>query len=221
MKLKKLKSVEEFKNNIVKTRNFIHGLEANILATETVLDFTKAKRNPDYKKFEKLLEFDDVRKSYLFEIGFIALFSNFEFFMTNFLKELFIKFPKSFKNEKLFCIDEINNFKDLDEVREYVVDLYAIEKSYDIKSWLGYLNKRFNINIIKTKKHLSRFLMLNSLRNIYMHAGGVTNSKFRKEMKIFLKSDVPLNQKIDLDRKKFFEILFSELVLIIKNLDKI
>ena len=74
---KNLKSVQEFKKSIDKTYVFIHGLESSIVATEALLEFTHAKENPNYKKFEKLLEFDESRKAYLYELGFIALFSNF------------------------------------------------------------------------------------------------------------------------------------------------
>ena len=218
---KNLKSVQEFKKNIGKTHVFIHGLRSNIATTEATLDFTKAKNSPDYKKFKELLEFDDTKKSYLFEIGFIVLFSNFEFFMVNILKELFKKYSGSIKNEKIFCLDEINDFKDVKEIREYIIDLTAVEKSYDIKSWLDYLGRKFGIKIFKTKKHLDRFLMLNSLRNLYMHAGGITNSKFRRETKIFLKGTVPLNKEVGLDRRKYFEILYSELTFLIKNLEKL
>jgi len=219
--LKNLKSIREFKQKINKTYIFIYGLESTIGATEVVLDFTKARSSPDYKKFKKLLEFDDSRKAYLFELGFIALFANFEFFMSNFLKELFLKFPSSLKSEKILRLEEIDDFEDIKEIKEYLADSVAIEKSYDVKSWLDCLNKKFNIKVFKTKKHLQRFLMLNSLRNAYMHAGGITNSKFRNEMKTFLKSKIPLGQKINLDRKKYFEVLYSELNLIIKNLQKV
>lgn len=217
-RLKNLKSIQEFKKSIDKTYFFIHGVESTILATEELLAFTKAKDNPDYNKFRELLEFDDTKKSYLFEVGFIALFSNFEFFMSNFLKELFLKYPSSIKSEKVVCLDEIDDFKNIKEIKEYFADLTAIEKSYDIKSWVDFLNKKFNIKVFKTKKHLGRFLMLNSLRNVYMHAGGITNSKFRKEIRVFLKSKVPLGQKIGLDRKRYFEVLYYELNFIFKEL---
>lgn len=219
--LKNLKSIQEFKKSIDKTYVFIHGLESNIAATEAVLDFTKAKEHLDYYKFKELLEFDDTKKSYLFELGFIALFSNFEFFMSNFLKELFLKYPSSIKSEKVVCLDEINDFKNIKEIKEYFADLTAIEKSYDIKFWVDYLSKKFNIRAFKNEKRLMLFLMLNSLRNAYMHAGGITNSKLRKEMGNFLKSKIPLGQKIGLDRRKYFEILYSELNLITKELVRV
>lgn len=218
---KNLKSIQEFKKNINKTYIFIHGLESTIAATEAVLEFTKAKDNPDYGKFRELLEFDDVKKSYLFEVGFVVLFSNFEFFMSNFLKELFLKHPASIKSEKVVCLDEIDDFKNINEIKEYFADLTAIEKSYDIKSWAEFLSKKFNIKIFKNKKQLQRFLMLNSLRNIYMHAGGITNSKFRKEMRFFLKTKVPLGEKVNLDRKRYFEILYSEMSLTMRIFERV
>lgn len=218
--LKNLKSIREFKQKINKTYIFIHGLESTIGATEAVLDFTKARSSPDYKKFKNLLEFDDSRKAYLFELGFIALFANFEFFMSDFLKELFLKYPSSFESEKMIRFEEIDDFKNITEIKRYFVDSVAIEKSYDIKSWLDYLDKKFGIKIFKTKKQLHGFLMLNALRNIFMHAGGKTNSKFRNEMKTFLKAKVSSGQEVSLDRKKYFEVLYYELNCIIKNLKK-
>ena len=218
--LEKLKSIQSFKETIGRTYLFIHSLRSAISATEEVLEFTHAKENPGYKKFEKSLEFDESRKAYLYELGFIALFSNFEFFMSNFLKELFLKYPSSLKSEKMIRLEEINDFKDVKELKEYFIDLVAIEKSYDVKSWLGCLSQKFNIEVFTTKKSLQRFLMLNSLRNLYMHAEAVTNSKFRNEMKNFLKTKIPLGQKISLDRRKYFEVLYHELNFIVENLNK-
>lgn len=219
--LGKLKSIQGFKETVNRTYLFIHSLQSAIVATETVLELVHAEKNPEYKKFEKLLVWDDSKKSNLFELGFIALFSDFEFFMSNFLKELFLKYPNSLKGEKVLCVEEINDFNNIKEIKKYLADLIAVKKSYDVKNWVDCLSKKFGIKIFRTKKHLQRFLMLNSLRNVYMHAGGVTDSKFRNEMKAFLKSKVPLGQKVGLDRKKYFEVLYLELNLIIKNLERV
>jgi len=216
--LKSFKPVQEFKENIDKTHVFIHGLESTIAATEVVLDFTKARNSPDYGKYKHLLEFDDIKISYLYELGFISLFSNFEFFMFDFLKKLFLKYPTSINNEKNICLEEIVDFKNVKDVKEYFADIIAIEKSYDIKSWVDFLGKKFNIKVFKTKKQLQRFLMLNALRNLYMHSGGITNAKFRREMKSFIKIRVPLGQKLGFDRRRYFEILYHELCCIVMEL---
>ena len=217
-RLRNFKSIQEFKESINKTSVFIHGLESTIAATEVVLDFTEAKHSPEYGKYKNFLEFDDIKKSYLYELGFVALFSNFEFFMPNFLKELFLRYPNSIKSEKNVSLEEIVDFKNIKDIREYFADIIATEKSYDVKSWVDFLSKKFNIKVFKTKKQLQRFLMLNALRNLYMHSGGITNAKFRKEMKNFLKTRVPLGQRVGLDRRQYFEILHHELHLILKGL---
>lgn len=213
--LRELKSIKEFKDSIDRTHVFIHSLESTIVATEAFLDFTKAKADPNYKKFEKFFEFDEAKKSYLFELGFIALFANFEFFMYSLLREIFLKYPGSYKSERILCFEEISDFKKVKEIEEYFVDIFAVEKSYDIKTWSSFLENKFNIKFFKDEKHFKRFSALNSMRNPYMHSGGVTNSKFRKEMKSFLKTKVPLGEKLGFNRREYFEILYRELNLII------
>ena len=150
-----LNSIENFKKNIKKTYQFFISLDANIFATKEVFKKFKVRKRSEFKKYTniiELLKFNKARLSYLHELGFIALFSNFEFFMYDLLRDLFKKYPKSFKTEKIFNYEEISEFKNIKEIKEYIVDSLAIEKAYDIKSWCEFINRNFKITIFKTKK---------------------------------------------------------------------
>jgi len=206
--LSNINSVKNFKKNIEKTYQFFSGLEINIFTTKEVFRMFKARRHPKFKEYQNIVEFNKARLSYLYELGFIALFSNFEFFMYDLLRDLFKKYPNSFKKEKMVSYEEVSDFKNVREIKEYIVDSLAIEKAYDVKSWREFINRNFKITIFKTKKQFRLLLMLNALRNIFLHGGGVTNSKFRREMKELLKTQIPLKRKITLDRKTYFENLY-------------
>jgi hypothetical protein len=217
--LNKLKSLQNFKSEIKETYILIHSLETQVIATEQLLDFTKAKSSPDYKKFQKYLEIDDKQLKKLFELGFVALFANFECFMFELLKELFKKYPASFQSEKVLKFEDIKNFVNIDEVKDYFIDLVAIEKSYAIETWETLLSQRFKIKVFKSKKDLERIQALNALRNIILHSGSKTNSHFRKEMGQFLKTPVPIGKPFNLDMKKLFEVLHTEFSLLIRNIE--
>jgi len=62
--------------------------------------------------------------------------------------------------------------------------------------------------------------MLNSLRNIILHSGGKTNSKFRGEMKTLIRAPIPLGETFKTDRKKYFQILHSFFTKLVINLEK-
>ncbi len=217
--LKNLKSLQNFKSELDETYVLIHALETQIMATEQLLGFIKAKDSPGYKKFQKYLEIDSKQTSRLFELGFIALFANFECFMFEILKELFKKYPTSFKSEKIIKFEDIKDFCDITEVKEYFMDSVAVEKSQDIEAWAEFLFKRFGVKIFKTKKDLERIQALNSLRNIILHSGGKTNSRFRKEMSPFLKSPISIGVPFSVDRKTYFSALHNGFSILIRNVE--
>ncbi len=215
----KLKSLQNFKSEIEETYTLIHSLETQIIATEQLLEFTKAKSSPDYKKFQKYLEIDDKQLKKLFELGFVALFANFECFMFELLKELFKKYPTSFQSEKVLKFEDIKNFGNIDEVKDYIIDSVAVEKSYDIETWETLLSQRFKIKVFKSKKYLERIRALNALRNIILHSGSKTTSRFSKEMSKLLKTPVPIGEPFNLDMKKYFEVLHTTFSLLIRNIE--
>lgn len=219
-KLKDFKSLKNFKLEIEETSTLINALEAQVIATRQLMAFIKAESSPEYKQYKKYLEISDDQIKKTYELGFIALFANFECFMFEFLKELLNKYPSSFKSEKILKFDDIKDFEKISEIKEYLIDAYAIEKSYEIETWTNFLMQKFKIKVFKSAKDLSRFKALNSLRNIILHSGSRTNSKFRNEMRLFLKMPVPLGEKFSLDRREYFGVLFMTLTHLIANLEK-
>lgn len=217
--LKNLKSLQNFKSELEETHTLIHALETQIMATEQLLDFIKAKSSPDYEKFQKYLEINEKQTSKLFELGFVALFANFECFMFEILKELFKKYPTSFRSEKIVKYEDLKDFSNIAEIKEYFIDSVAIEKSYDIEAWAEFLLKRFHIKVFTSKKDLERIRALNALRNIILHSGGKTNSRFRKEMSPLLKSPVPIGKPFSLNRKKYFGTLYNRFSILIRNVE--
>lgn len=217
---KNLKSLENFKQQIEETYDLINTLEAQIIATNELLEFTGAKKSLDYPKFEKLLNVTDSQSKKLYELGFISFFANFECFMFEFLKDLFKKYPSSFHSEKTIKYDDIKDFENTKEIKDYFIDSLAIDKSYDIDTWNNFLSQKFGIKIFKKSKDLAFLKALNSLRNIILHSGSKTNSKFRNDMRSFIKSPVPIGQDFNLDRKKYFIILYRTLKKIIQDLEK-
>jgi hypothetical protein len=213
-------SLKNFKDEIDATNTLIQALEIQIEATRELLKFTKAESKPEYTKYKNLLEVSEKQIEKLYELGFVAFFANFECFMFEFLKELFRKYPSSFKSEKIVRFEDIKGFENVSDIKDYFIDSYAIEKSYDIETWTNFLAQKFDIKIFKNKKDLQRFKALNSLRNLILHSGSKTNSKFRNEMKIFIKSSVPLGRSFNLDRKKYFAILYAMLKLMIITIER-
>lgn len=218
--LKNFKSVQNFKLEIEETHTLIHALEAQITATRELLIFVKAQNSPDWHKYKKLLEIDEKQIKKIYELGFIAFFANFECFMFEFLKELFKKYPSSFRSERIIKFDDIKDFEEIADIKSYFIDSYAIEKSYDIEGWANFLSQKFGIKTFKRKKDLQLLKALNSLRNLILHSGSKTNSKFRNEMKAFIKQSVPLDRTLNLDRKKYFGGLHMGLKLLITNIEK-
>ena len=53
-----------------------------------------------------------------------------------------------------------------------------------------------------------------------LHSVSKTNSKFRKEMKGFLKTPVPIGEKFNLDMQKYFGTLYEAFRMLIKNIEK-
>jgi hypothetical protein len=157
-------------------------------------------------------------KDYIFELGFIALFANFESLMYQLIKDLISKYPKSISSsDKTIKISDIISISSSKKIKEYIIDDIAIEHSTGIDKWTRYLDERFNIKTFPDKEFEKGLSMLNEIRNLYLHSGGITNSLFIKNMKKYIKSIVPMNQNVSfINREKNFLNLyniFTKLVL--------
>ena len=159
-------------------------------------------------------------KNYIFELGFIALFAIFEAFMHKLISDLIINYPKSIKeSDQMIKIGEVISMSSGKKIKEYIIDNTAVENSFSIDKWETYLKDRFNIKAFPDEKFKEELCIINELRNLYLHSGGITNSLFARNIKKYFKSTVPINQKIDfIDRKKYFYILSRMLIDLYKYL---
>lgn len=217
--LLKFRSIKNLKSTVEETHTLINALNSQIIATRQLINFTKMQSNPGYNKFKKYLEIDNEQIQKLFELGFIKLFADFECFMYEFLKDLFKKYPSSLQEDEPLTYKDIKHLKKIKDVKEYVIDSQAIKKSYDIETWSCLIFQKYGITVFGDNDELRRFKALSSLRNIFLHSGAKTNSKFQKEMKNFLNTPVPIGMNFSLNRIEYFEILYRTLKHLVLNIE--
>ena len=175
-----MKSLEAFEENIKATDLFT----ARIHAMSTYLKPAKPESYPKTipPSTLKFVTFDDAHFEKIFEMGFISLFANFEHFMYEFIKELYTQQPKAIPSDKTIKAEDILQFKNYKSVTEFLIDTVAIENSYDIETWNNVIHKLFNIKPISDDTKV-RLLIMNSMRNMFLHSGGHWNSKVYKDSK--------------------------------------
>lgn len=220
MNLSKFKSIRIFNEEINVTHVLIEALNAQIFATKTFFDGLKVDRSaPQYIKLKHLIEVDSVQMEKIYELGFIALFANFESFTFNLLKELYKKYPSSCSSERLIAFEDIKGFETVQQIRDYFIDCLAIKNSYDTEQWVKYLQLKFKVKVFKNKKQFNSFRALNALRNIILHSGGKTNSKFRKDLSMLKIKNVPIDKPVTSGRKNYFKSAHSLFTSLINNLN--
>lgn len=219
-KIESLKSLAIFQENLARTSRIIDSIEANIVAVEALFENIPLSKKKLDEPIPKLLSLDKSEKDYIFELGFIALFANFENFMFSIVSELIHKNTKCIENsEKTIKVSEIISEKSSNRIKDYLIDDISIENSKSISKWADYLNRTFKINTFPEEKFESEIGILNELRNLYLHSGGRTNSLFIKNMKKYFKSKISLGQKVEfIDRKKYYYILLHTLEKLYKHL---
>ena len=208
--LLELRSVRNFKRNIRRTDKVINQIRNNINASEALVEHFRDSHIRGSKKASKLLIISKKDLSYIYELGFIALLSNFESFMFDLTKELVKKYPETISSEKMITVHSLREFKSINQLIDFQVDAYAIEKSYSMSDWREYLKQVFGVDIFSgnsTKWNL--LLILNEIRNCYLHSNSKTTSKFIKHVKPYLHAEIPLNQPIKLDREKHYHKLYT------------
>lgn len=224
--IKNFESIKTFGNNIVKTLHVIFHLAGNATIAETLLMKDQLKEltlDEETKKSISDFTLKDQDVKYFFQIGYLALFSNFEFFMFDFLREFFLKFPKSLPKKTYINFEELSTLTSVKQIKEYIADKAAIDLSYSFEQWAQFINENCKISVFKTKSELDDMRSLNELRNAIMHSGGRVNSRFRnhiiKNLKVKSKS-IKLNTDIKLDPEKYFSILYDRCAIIINNFKK-
>ncbi len=191
-----MKSIIAFEKNLKSTDLFT----ARIHAMSRYLKERAPEKYPETIPSDvvKFVSWDASHYDKIFELGFIGIFANFEHFMYEFIKELYIKYPKSIPKDKLIKSEEILKFTSYKKVFENLVDAIAIENSYDIGTWNITVSKLFNIKPMSDDTKV-RMMIMNSKRNMYLHSGGNWNSKIDKDsIKIekALKSLPPSEDKV-------------------------
>jgi len=214
-KLSDLPSIANFKTSIEKTSRLIRSIIGNVTATEALLKILSKTDTKIYAHpIAKSLKLEKEDKEYIYELGFVALFANFEAFSNQLIKDLLNKYPKSLKeSDKTITMGEVISIKSGKKIKDYMIDQIAIEKSGSIEDWFKYLDSVFNIKALPNGKFLEQICILNELRNIFVHSGGIANALFIKKMKKYFKTAIPLNHKMDfINREKYFHILYHLLI---------
>jgi hypothetical protein len=175
-----MKSLKAFEENLKSTDMFT----GRIHAMSTYLKPVSRDKYPKSISPETLdlLIFDETHFEKIFEVGFIALFANFEYFMYEFLKELYLKQPLAIPNDKTVKSEDILQFSNFKSVKEFIIDSVAIENSYDLEVWNNTVSKLFNIKPISDEVKV-KIMIMNSVRNMFLHSGGHWNSKVYKDSK--------------------------------------
>lgn len=207
-----MKSLEVFEENIKSTDLFT----ARIHAISTYLKPRKPEEYPKKIPPEviKFVSFDETHFEKIFESGFIGLFANFEYFMYEFLRELYSKYPKAIPTEKTIKAEDVLQFKNYKSVRKFLIDSIAIENSYDLETWNNTSQRLFNIKPISDDVKV-RLTIMNSMRNLFLHSGGHWNSKAFKDSRKIEKALNPMTDagksKNKLSKKQLFSTAKSAL----------
>lgn len=216
-------SIKNFKKNIDKILKLIEQINFNIGLTKRFSEIL-LKEGEGHKKEKAILKKMNIKDSdvkSIYELGFTSLYSNFETFMYDFLKELYSKFPQNIDSNKLFKVSEIYNLKSKKELRDYIQDTLAIENSFTLETWCKHLKNNFKINCFENNKHRDGILIFNEIRNLLIHSDGKINYKFSKNMKKYFKINIPVNIRFNLIRdkgEKYLKKLHTSLNKIIETI---
>ncbi|MFA5894804.1 MAG: hypothetical protein WC851_03455 [Candidatus Shapirobacteria bacterium] len=209
-----LSSVKQFEINIKRTNKLINSIIGNIVATEAMFsELSKRNKKILDHPITKSLKVEEEDKAYIYELGFIALFANFEALMFFLLKDLSTKYPKSISESgKSITVEEILKLKTGKRIKEYVVDDLALNNSTSIEKWGKFLESNYNIKAFPGTKFETQLCVMNELRNLYLHSQGITNSLFVKNLKKYFNMNWPLNQSVGfINKEKYFFTLLDML----------
>ncbi|MBU0535115.1 hypothetical protein KJ816_02860 [Patescibacteria group bacterium] len=189
----KLKSLENFDESINKTLNLYRLVNQNINFTKGFIEYfgiEKLSAQEDRKRAEGYknilnMEIPNENLEYFSEISFVAMFSNFELFQVDLLKELWTKYSKSFDTNTGYTYNEIKDFTSIKKFRDYIIDKEANCKSINIADWGKYLENTFKITPFETKRGnlLDGIIHMGQIRDALMHSGGKVSSILLSKLK--------------------------------------
>lgn len=138
------------------------------------------------KLFQKLLE--EGRYSFhqplLCNSCFLILINNFEYIIKAILRKLFLSYPKSILDKKDFIIEfeELCQFKELTEVKEFMINRYLEKVFYkSFSEQQKILLKLFNNPEIFSLINFSLLENATKERNLLAHNNGVITESFAKQ----------------------------------------
>ncbi len=226
-----LNSIKILKEEVEKIDNLLTGLLVSSKYLKKITD------TPSFEKF-MVKEFNDLeeaknifipnkeRENQIFELCFIRLYASFESFMTDLLRELYKKHPKSLPRDKKISVDDILDWKDQKSTRYFIIDSISIENSYDLNVWLKMLKNTFGIKVFRNTKEEENFKLINLMRNMILHSGRKFNSKISRDASKFM-GDVEKNDDDNLFEVTEFPIkdyllydsLNQMILMIIENIE--
>jgi hypothetical protein len=225
-KKKKIRSIDQLESEAKNTFDLINSIIGNIQAKQALFDFLKIddplkseKRSQKEKEMIRVLKFSDSKMDKIYEMGFINLFAVFEYFQFCLVKELILAYPDSIPADRKFSYNDFSSIKSVKKIHTTISDLIAMEESYTLLNFEKFLQKH-NVQLFLDKKHKNRWLILDQLRNIFLHGGSIANAKFSKEMEKLGIGKVEIGTFISLDRERYFKVLNLEILQIIERLRK-
>lgn len=136
----------------------------------------------------------------------IMLITRFEDFISDFIKYLYLKYPKKYLDNQTICFSEISQ-SNLSEIRGKIIDREIDEmmrKSY--MDWFD-LFKEHNMNLACCKEECNFLTELYATRNVIVHNCGIVNEQYLKNAKF---TEYKLGEKVKVDDdfiKKSFECI--------------
>ena len=134
------------------------------------------------------------------------LITKFEDFISDFIKYLYLKYPKKYLDNQTICFSEISQ-SNISEIREKIIDREIDEmmrKSY--AEWFN-LFAEHNINLECCKEECDFLCEIYATRNIIIHNSGFVNEQYLKNVK---STDYKFGEKVKINDdfiKKSFECI--------------
>jgi hypothetical protein len=221
----KCQPIVDFKKESKRIHDLIAGLITAVLTQIKLYEKLQFKEKADIlKKKYPFIDFDRQKIDSIYELGFIRLYACLESFMYEFLKYLYLKYPKSVPLDKKISIEEIFDWKTKKSIDDFIIDYISIENSFDMSTWEKTLKNTFGITVFKTEEQRLVYNVLNLSRNMLAHSGGKTSSKSMTAYKKIFPNDKKTLKYFKIEKwgvfdENFFNGLVSFIVDLTANLE--
>ncbi|MCV0365657.1 MAG: hypothetical protein K5798_00125 [Nitrosopumilus sp.] len=149
----------------------------------------------------KLARFSKTTESFVKEMGLVYLITQFEEFLKDTLRLVYIKNPSILKSSKKIEVSELIDIKDVEDIKNLAIENQIEDLLHeDIEEIASYLNVKLKINLIK-KKEWKEFAERFYRRNILIHNDGIPNKLYHK------KTNTKSKERLDITEKYFSKSL--------------